>query len=76
MSQETAELLKRALNLSVAERAELADSLIESLEAGEDTAVQAAWDAEILRRMKDLESGTVKPVSLEEARRRLSSAVE
>jgi putative addiction module component (TIGR02574 family) len=76
MTQESAELLKRALNLPPAERAELADSLIESLDQGEDASVQGAWDAEVLRRMKDLESGGIKPVSLAEARRRLSSAVE
>ena len=37
---------------------------------------EAAWDEEIQRRMADIDSGKVKPVSLEEARRRLSSAVE
>lgn len=76
MSQETSDLLKKALNLPVAERAELAGSLIESLDETEDESVQAMWDAEIVRRMEDLELGRVKPVSLEEARRRLSSAIE
>jgi putative addiction module component (TIGR02574 family) len=60
----------------VEERAELAGSLIDSLDEAEDESVQAAWDVEIVRRMEDLNSGKVKPVSLEEARRRLSSAVE
>jgi putative addiction module component (TIGR02574 family) len=76
MSREVSELLKMALNLPVAERAELAGSLIESLDETEDESVQAAWDAEIVRRMEDLNSGKVKPVSLGEARRRLSSAIE
>jgi putative addiction module component (TIGR02574 family) len=76
MSQEAMELLKKALDLPVAERAELAGSLIESLDETEDESVQSAWDAEIIRRMEDLNSGKVKPVSLEEARRRLSSAIE
>jgi putative addiction module component (TIGR02574 family) len=76
MSQETSDLLKKALNLPVAERAELAGSLIESLDETEDESVQATWDAEIVRRMEDLELGKVKPVSLQEARRRLSSAIE
>ena len=65
-----------ALNLPVAERAELAGSLIESLDETEDESVQAAWDAEIVRRMEDLNSGKVKPVSLEEARRRFSSSLD
>lgn len=76
MTTESAELLKKALNLSAAERAELADSLIESLDQGEDESAEAAWNVEILRRLEDLESGRVKPVSLAEARRRLSSAIE
>jgi len=70
------ELLKMALNLPVAERAELAGSLIESLDETEDESVQAAWDAEILRRMEGLTLGKVKPVSLEEARRRFSSSLD
>jgi putative addiction module component (TIGR02574 family) len=76
MSQEALDVLKKALNLPAAERAELAGSLIESLDETEDESVQAAWDAEIIRRMEDLSSGKVKPVSHDEARRRLSSAIE
>ena len=76
MTDEAAKLLKKALILPVTERAELAGSLIESLDSAEDGMVAAAWDEEIARRMEDLDSGTVKPVSLEEAQRRLSSAVE
>ena len=76
MSQEASELLKKALDLPPAERAELAGSLIESLDEAEEESVQTAWDAEIIRRMEDLNSGKVKPVSLEEVRRRLSSAIE
>jgi putative addiction module component (TIGR02574 family) len=76
MGDEAIELLKKALTLPVAERAELAGSLIESLEEAEDESVKAAWDEEIYRRMEDLDFGKVKPVSLQEARRRLSSAIE
>jgi len=76
MADEATELLKRALTLPVAERAELAGSLIESLDEAVDESVEAAWNEEIARRMEDLDSGRVKPISLEEARRRLSSAIE
>jgi putative addiction module component (TIGR02574 family) len=76
MSNEASNLLRKALTLPVAERAELAGSLIESLDEANDESVKAAWDEEIARRMEDLDSGKVKPVSLEEARRRLSSAIE
>ena len=76
MADEATELLKRALTLPVAERAELAGSLIESLDEAVDESLKAAWNEEIARRMEDLDSGRVKPISLEEARRRLSSAIE
>lgn len=76
MNRETTELLKKALSLPVGERADLAGSLIESLDNAEDDSVAAAWDEEIARRMAEIDSGKVKPVSLEEARRRLASAVE
>lgn len=76
MTQEAAELLKKALSLPVSERADLAGSLIESLDDTQDESVGAAWDEEVARRMADIDSGGVKPVSLEEARRRLLSALE
>jgi len=76
MSREAADLLKKALTLPVSERADLAGSLIESLDDAEDESVAAAWDKEIARRMEEVDSGKVKPVSLEDARRRLSSAIE
>jgi putative addiction module component (TIGR02574 family) len=76
MGDEAAELMKKALALSVNERAELAGTLIESLDEADDESVHAAWDAEIIRRMEDLDSGKVKPVSIEQARRKLSSIIE
>ena len=76
MSREVSELLKKALELPVTDRAELAGSIIESLDHAKDEAVKEAWDAEILRRMEDLDSGRVKPVSHDEVLRRLASAIE
>jgi putative addiction module component (TIGR02574 family) len=76
MTKEAAELLKKALTLPVSERADLAGSLIESLEDTQDESVVAAWDEEVVRRMADIDSGSVKPVALEDARRRISSALE
>lgn len=76
MTRETTELLKKALELSVEERAELAGTLIESLEAKGDPSVEATWDEEVARRMEQLDSGTLKSVSFEEARRKLRSALE
>ena len=67
MTQDATELLKRALSLSAEERAELASSLLESLDGGYDDpeVVEAAWNEGIARRIDDLDSGKVKPVSLE-----------
>ncbi|HEY6265634.1 MAG TPA: addiction module protein [Candidatus Acidoferrum sp.] len=76
MTQEAAELLRKARSLPVSERADLEGSLIESLDESQDESVAAAWDEEVARRMADIDSGAVKPVSLKEARRRLSSALE
>lgn len=76
MTHETADLLKKALSLPVSERADLAGSLIESLDDAQDESVAAAWDEEVGRRMAEIASGAVKPVSLDEARRRLLSALE
>jgi putative addiction module component (TIGR02574 family) len=78
MTQDATELLKRALALTAEERAELASSLLESLDDGHDdpAAVEAAWNEEIARRIEDLDSGKVKPVSLETFRRKLASAAE
>jgi putative addiction module component (TIGR02574 family) len=75
MTQDATELLKRALALSEEERAELAGSLLESLDGDPDDpqAVEAAWNEEIARRIEDLDSGKVKTVPWEEVRRRISS---
>ncbi len=76
MTRKADELLKKALTLPAPERAELAGSLIESLDHSKDKSVRAAWDTEIARRMEELDSGKVKPIPIEQARRRLSSAIE
>jgi putative addiction module component (TIGR02574 family) len=76
MTQEAADLLKKTLALSVSERADLAGSRVESLDNMQDESVQAAWDEEVARRMTDIDSGAVKPVLFEDARRRLLSALE
>jgi putative addiction module component (TIGR02574 family) len=44
--------------LSPRERAELARYLTESLDDGEDADAEAAWDAELARRMQQISDGT------------------
>jgi putative addiction module component (TIGR02574 family) len=76
MSRGLTELRTKALALSAAERAKLAGSLIETRDDVEDESVEKAWDAEIARRIEDLDSGRVKRDSLEEFRRRLRLAIQ
>ena len=78
MTQVATELLQRALALTAEERAELAGSLLESLDGPPEDpeAVEAAWSEEIARRIEDLDSGKAKTVPWEEVRRKLSSAAE
>jgi putative addiction module component (TIGR02574 family) len=54
------------------ERAELAGSLIGSLDATVDEA-EAAWNQEIGRRIENLDSGKAKTIPWEEVRSRISS---
>jgi len=70
MTMEANELLKKALALPDKERADLAASLIDSLDYTVDEDVEAAWQEEISRRLKDLDSGRVRTIPWEEVRRK------
>jgi putative addiction module component (TIGR02574 family) len=70
MTPEVSRLLEQALLLSVEEREALADSLISNLDGKVDEGVRAAWEAEIGKRVAELDSGAVKAVSWKEVRRR------
>lgn len=74
MSQEVTDLLKRALALSADERAALANTLLDSLETGNES-VQEAWDKEVARRMADLKAGRAVTVPWEELHRELLAIV-
>jgi len=67
---EASELLKKALALPDHERAELAGDLLDSLDTTVDDDTDAAWQEEIARRLKDVESGKVKTIPWEEVRRK------
>jgi putative addiction module component (TIGR02574 family) len=54
-----------ALNLSVAERAKLAEHLIASLD--EDSEIEEVWAAEVDRRIAEVEAGTVQMIPAAEA---------
>ena len=75
MSDTLAELKHKASQLSEAERAELALSLIESLDGPADSDVEEAWRMEIERRLGQIDRGEVQPIPGDEVfaklRRRL-----
>lgn len=70
MTPEVSKLLEQALLLSVEEREALADSLISNLDGKVDEGVQAAWEAEIGKRVAELDSGNAKTTSWAEVRKR------
>jgi putative addiction module component (TIGR02574 family) len=69
------ELSKKAKELAVEERAQLAQELLESVEQDADPEVQAAWDAEIASRIAKYERGEARLIpaaEVFEAARRLT----
>jgi putative addiction module component (TIGR02574 family) len=75
MSKKSEKLLEEALTLTPEERAEVAATLLESLDEQEDEAVEEAWVMEIEKRIREVESGHVKTVPWSEVRRRLRKAI-
>ena len=73
MKRDAAAILKEALALPSEARAALAGSLLDSLETDFDDDAEAAWAAEINRRLAELDSGSVKTIPWAEVRRRLAA---
>ena len=69
MTPEVSRLLEKALSLTIEEQEALADSLISNLGGKVDEGVQAAWEAEIGKRIAELDSGTTKTIPSSEVRR-------
>jgi putative addiction module component (TIGR02574 family) len=74
MGSEVSDLLRRALALSVDERAALANTLLDSLGIT-DESVQEAWDEEVARRIADLKAGKAVTVPWEQLHRELLAMV-
>jgi putative addiction module component (TIGR02574 family) len=72
MKSDPAEVLRDALALPPEARAELVDSLIESMDAGDD-GIQAAWREEGNLRLQQIDTGAVTLIPWEEARAALHS---
>ena len=75
MSEDVSNILKKALSLPPEARAALAGSLLESLDETVDPSVEEAWNEEIARRIEELDSGKVKPISWAHARRQIAATL-
>ena len=69
MDTQAEQLLQTALTLSPNDRAEIAAQLLESLDGEPDQDVEAAWAAEIKRRIDQIDRGEVELVPWEEVLR-------
>ena len=76
MGNQAVEVLRDALALSIEDRAALIYSLIESLDPATDEDAQQAWQAEIGRRIREIDNGSVELIPWQVARRRLQSRLE
>ncbi len=65
-----------ALNLPEGQRAELAYNLVISLDGPPDPDAEKAWDAEIMRRLSEIDSGAAKLVDRKEFRRRMRARLK
>jgi putative addiction module component (TIGR02574 family) len=68
-------VLREALRLPPKARADIAGTLLRSLDDTEDQGVAEAWAAEVERRVADVDSGKVKLASWVAARRRLRASL-
>ena len=76
MSETADQLLRKALSLPEQDRASLAGALIESLNVEPEPGAQEAWDAEIARRVQELEAHAVETVPWSQVRARLFRGFE
>jgi putative addiction module component (TIGR02574 family) len=74
MSPDATDLLRKALALPEDERAALANTLLDSLDAATES-VQEAWDEEVARRITELKAGKAVTVPWEDLHRELLAMV-
>ena len=65
------EILGNALRQSESDRARIAEALIASLDVPADRDIEIAWQADIDKRLREIDSGAVTCVPWEEIRDRL-----
>ena len=68
-------LRSEALTLSESERAELAHALLTSLDGPADADAVDLWDAEITRRLTEIDAGAASLIDRDELRRRIRNRI-
>ena len=76
MSPLAQQVLKQALSLDEKERASIAGVLIDSLDSEVDLDAEEAWEAEIQRRVAELDSGTVQTIPWSDVKKHLLRGLE
>jgi putative addiction module component (TIGR02574 family) len=76
MTERSIELLQKALSLTEEERADLAASLLNSLDASPDSDAEALWQEEISRRSSALDSGQARTLPWQEVQSQVSPALQ
>jgi putative addiction module component (TIGR02574 family) len=71
MSKVADDILTTAMQLPIIDRAEIASALLASLDGEPDDGVEAAWAAEIERRIERVKSGAATGQPWAEVRKRL-----
>lgn len=75
MTKAAEAVLADALRLDADSRAQIASELLASLDGPSDPDAEAAWQAEIERRVADLKAGNLKLEPWEQAKRRIERAI-
>ena len=73
MNAKTQEVLQAALSLPESDRAEIAASLIHSLESEADADADEAWAEEIRRRLDAIDKGEVQLIPWDDVMREMGS---
>lgn len=76
MGPSAKKVFEEALHLGESERAAIAGALIESLHGPAEPAAEEAWEREIERRVREIETGSVVTVPWSEVRARLFDGFE
>lgn len=76
MTQRSLELLQQALSLTEEERADLAASLLNTLDASPDADAESSWQEEISRRASDLDSAKARTIPWQDVQAQVNAALQ